>query len=353
MILSRLNGLRDLELRRRRMRGYRRKIASLLRQLDGPLATVDPDSMGVRRRFPDYRNTDWHVAYATLNGIASDAYLPEDLFYPLIEPMLNNPAFVVFYHDKASLPFLLAPGDCVDTAFFRLRDRYYDGSGRGAAWQDVAAWLAAQDDVVVKPARTTGGGRGVVIGPPARALQELQATRHPVVIQPVLRQHPDLARFNAESLNTIRTMTLRHEGRIRVLSAVLRLGAAGSRVDNVTRGAVGVGIDEGRLRGYAVDIRFGRHEVHPTSQLPLAGATVPAWDAVRELAVRCHRRFLEADLVSWDLAVGADGRPRVVEANLLEQELNGHQILNGPVFAPYLDDLLARAVRPWALSPGR
>jgi hypothetical protein len=102
-----------------------------------------------------------------------------------------------------------------------------------------------------------------------------------------------------------------------------------------------------------VDIRFGRHEVHPSSGLPFAGAAVPVWDALCELAVRCHRRFIEADLVSWDLAVGADGRPRVVEANLMEQELNGHQILNGPVFAPYLDDLLQRAARPWALPPGR
>ena len=346
MILSRLNSLRDTLKRRKVRRGYRRKIARLLASLEPPLAVVDPTAMSIRRRFPGYRNTDWHVAFTTLSGVASSDYVPEDLFYTVIERSLNDPVFAVAYHDKASLGFLLEPDDFVGNAFFRLDGRYYDGDGRGVDLAAIERWLADQTDVVVKPARITGGGRGVVIGPPQQALQELRTTRHPVVVQQAFRQHPDIARFNADSVNTTRFMSLRLDGSIHVVSAVLRQAAAGSRIDNVTRGAVGVGIDEtGRLRRYGVDIALRLHETHPTAGLRFAGVAVPCWDRVLDLAARCHQRFLEADLISWDLSVGADDIPRVIEANVMEQELNGHQILNGPVFAPFLDAILARVPR--------
>lgn len=341
MILTRLNRWRaQLDLRKVRL-GYRRKIARLLATLPEPHAVVDASAMSVRRYFPEYRHTGWHTVYATLNGRSTPDYLPEDLFYTVVERSLNNLAYTPIYHDKAGLGYLLAPGDYVGNRFFRLRGRYFDSEGRGVDLAEIERWLRTQREAVVKPARETGGGRGLVIGDADCLLRELAGTRHAVVVQPAFRQHPELARLNPDSVNSIRMLTLRHEGSIHVLSTLVRVGRAGSRLDNVTRGAIALAVDRGLLGRVGVDGKLQLHETHPDSGLAFAGLTLPSWPDLVALARRSHQRLLEADLASWDLTVGEDGRACVVEVNVQHQGLNEHQILNGPVFAPFLDDLLA------------
>jgi hypothetical protein len=339
MILSRLNDLRRRRDLYKKRQGYRRKIARLLREIPQPHVAVDPGEMALRRYRPRYADTRWHVAYGTLSGVPSGGYIPEDLFYTEIEPRLNHAGRAAVYRDKIDLGFLLPPDDYVGNQFFRHAGHWHDESGAPVSIQVVEKWLAGRTEAVLKPAADSGGGRGLVIGSAASIMDTVRATRHALVLQEVFAQHPDLARFNASSLNTIRLLSLRVRGEIRVVSAILRLGGAGSRVDNVSRGAIGVGVDQGALRAFGADIEFGVHERHPDSGIVFAGHPVPAWEQVRALAVRSHNRLVGTDVVSWDIAVGSDGRPRVIEANLREQEIGGPQLLNGPVFEPYLETL--------------
>lgn len=341
MILSRLNGLQQQLLVEKKRRAYRRKIRGLKNSLAGPLVEFDPGLMSIRKYIPGYKNTDWHVAYASLNDVVSGGYVPEEIFYTRIEPKLNHRYFSAVYEDKASLSFLLGNDLHVGNIFFRNNGRYFDAAGGLVDFDQVEAWLEGQDDVVLKPSRVTGGGRGVVIGRGATVVGELKKSGDPVVIQEVFRQHPDIARFNPASVNTIRLMSLRVQGKIVIVSAVMRMGVAGSRIDNATRGAVAVGVMGGVLGDHARDVNFQRYEEHPTSGIRFKGEHLPHWDRIAALAVTVHNRFLEAGIVSWDIAVGEDGIPKVIEANVTEQELNGHQLLNGPVLEPYLDALLA------------
>jgi hypothetical protein len=337
MILSRLNRWRHrLDMRKKR-RAYEHKITRLLARIPPPHVTVDPQAMTVSRYRPRYRNTAWHEAYGTFSGIHSNGYLPEDLYYTEIESRLNEFAAAGVYRDKICLGFFLPPEDYVGNRFFRHAGIWHDQSGYPVHLETVERWLADQPEVVFKPAGDSGGGRAVAIGGAGAISAEIARTRHDAVLQEVFEQHPDLARFNASSINTIRLLSLRVAGEVRPISALVRLGCEGSRVDNVVRGAVAVGITGGQLGAFGSDRDFGKHTHHPSSGIALAGSSVPSWPEVCELAVRSHNRFVHAGIVSWDVVVGADDRPRILEANLREQGINEHQLLNGPVFAPYLE----------------
>jgi hypothetical protein len=336
MFLSRLNRI-NKELESRKVwRSYGRKIRAILDDLDCDLTKVTQNDLEVRRWLPRYRNTRWHIAYSSANGIVSRHYLPEDIYYTLLEPRLNNSTYAKVYHDKSVLCFLLGADDCIVNAFYQNHGCMYAGDGGRVEPQMVEEWILAHDEIVFKPSKDSGGGRGVFIGSGSEVLEEIRRSRHSYVIQEVFRQHPVLADLHADSLNTIRFMTLRKDGHIHEVSAVLRIGLGASRVDNMTRGGIQCGVVEGRLNTTAYDGRFRKYLEHPTSHVVFAGLQIPSWPAVCKLVNRCHRKLTEADLVSWDIAIGYTGIPKVVEANIYPQEVNFHQLNNGPVFAPHL-----------------
>ena len=62
-----------------------------------------------------------------------------------------------------------------------------------------------------------------------------------------------------------------------------------------------------------------------------------------------HAVIPDLGLLSWDIAIDTDGAPGVIEFNISRQEINTHQVCNGPVFAPYADRVLDR--HPWLALP--
>jgi hypothetical protein len=53
-----------------------------------------------------------------------------------------------------------------------------------------------------------------------------------------------------------------------------------------------------------------------------------------------HMRMAHSKLVSWDIAVGRDGQPILVEANLYCGGLKALQLNNGPLFGDLTDQVL-------------
>lgn len=340
MILNRLQQMRSSLDRQKRRRSYRRKIRKILASLDVGQVASQVGEMTVSKYRPGYRNRDWHVAYAAAGGIVSPHYLPEDLFYTEIEPRLNNPDFLNLYSHKVNLGFLLGESDYIGFDFFIRRGVFYDRNGAGTDFATVKDWILAQDEVVFKPFEVSGGGRGVSFLRGSEAVDHAAGLDHGVMLQNSFRQHPDIAAMQPHSVNTMRIMTLRMNGRIHIVSTVLRMGIGRSRIDNATRGGVVCGIRDGAFREIAYDVKMRRYETHPTSGAGFRGRNIPSWPEVESLVIRCHGRVQEADLVSWDVAVREDGIPQIIEANVRSQEIGGPQVCNGPVFEPFLEYLL-------------
>ena len=55
-------------------------------------------------------------------------------------------------------------------------------------------------------------------------------------------------------------------------------------------------------------------------------------------------------MISWDVAIGHDGHPIVLEFNVRRPDIGHSQVCNGPVLTPYIDAVLAR--RKWHMIPG-
>ena len=127
-----------------------------------------------------------------------------------------------------------------------------------------------------------------------------------------------LEALNPSSVNTIRMWVMECDGRFKTVGAFLRVGRAGSQVDNTSRGGLAcpIDLDTGRVRE-ALDLSLARNSytVHPDSAVPIVGVTIPFWDQCKVVAGTALAAFPEIRFAGLDIAVTATG-PEVIELNV-------------------------------------
>ena len=182
--------------------------------------------------------------------------------------------------------------------------------GRGAErWDRVAASTFAQPD-----------GEQLSGDQLLRRLVE-RSREAPLIVQPRMRPHPDLARISAGALPTLRVLTcLNEENEPEVMTAMIRTSfGANKTVDNLHAGGIGtlIEIESGKLgkaSNLGADARLGWFSVHPDTGAPIEGAVVPCWEEVKRQAVAAHRAFDDRVVIGWDISVLDDG-PIFIEGN--------------------------------------
>ena len=182
----------------------------------------------------------------------------------------------------------------------------------------------------MKPSRETRGGFRVAFVPPAELEQTLKPKLKPNsdwIVQEAFQQHHLMAALNASSVNTLRIMTIRLGGEVAVVSAFIRIGVKGARVDNISSGSIAAGVtrDEatgtGRLGAFACDDKLKLHTTHPDHGYRFDGISLPFFKAAEALCKDLHAVIPDLGLLSWDIAIDAQGKPSVIEFNISRQEI--------------------------------
>lgn len=136
--------------------------------------------------------------------------------------------------------------------------------------------------------------------------------------QEKVKQHEDVSRLHAASVNTMRILTFNNKGKIELFSAALRIGTNNRSVDNWGAGGIAVPIDleTGQLGEEGVyKPGFGsRIKQHPDTGVTLLGYQLPFFRESLELVSRCHRYLYGIHSIGWDVAITPEG-PVLIEAN--------------------------------------
>ncbi len=153
-----------------------------------------------------------------------------------------------------------------------------------------------------------------------RSNQAKRPKRGALLIQPRLRNHPEIADLAEESLIVIRVITCQDKaGGVVATHAMLRiLGMLEPRWRTKVEFGAPIGLESGRLgllTGDKGEMATRRWEHHPMrAGVPVAGRLVPHFEAVLAEALAAHRACGDRFLVGWDIAVTPDG-PLIVEGN--------------------------------------
>ena len=287
----------------------------------------------------------WSRFYKAFCGYFDERFIPSTVYNGLLERTMNLGKFSSFLQHKGEFRLFVKQEHRCATIFSNINEKLYDDEMNLLTKHMVLQMLHArkEDMIVVKPSSGSGGGRGVRMFSHKDItfsnFDEILGTND-YIVQDVLREGEDLNRFNRDTVNTIRLLSLNLNGRVSVLSAFLRMGREGLLLDNLSSGGILVGIKpDGYLHDYAVDKNLNKYYVSP-SGISFRGTKLYSYSLVRDYAFHHHKDFPLANLIAWDFAIDEKGNVVVLEINLDSGEIQFHQMFNGPLFGDRTQEVI-------------
>ena len=156
-------------------------------------------------------------------------------------------------------------------------------------------------------------------------------------------------------MNTVRVFTYRSvlSEDIVPLQSVLRMGKKGAVVDNQASGGISRGIDNtGKLNAFAID-KYGSIYKDYNSVIFKETDRVPQFSEIIEWAVEVAKMNHYTRVLALDFCVDKNGAVKLLEINNSNNEINFHQMNNGPLFGEYTEEITAYCARnPKTLCSG-
>lgn len=298
--------------------------------------------------------------YYNRSGIFDPRYLPQYIYSYYLRPNTVPKSYMFPFQNKAYLPNLMCTAKQPEMIVRKVAGNYYDSGfehiTRKKAVEICMDTLNSGREIVVKPSGK-GGGKGVVFVSSATAeeLDEMFRTKGKIfVVQKAVRQHPEMAKLNPTTVNTIRLTTILHQGKFTPAAALIKIGSANARVDNYKHGGCLLGVNmDGTVQPWALNFKRNRITELPSGvKLGEGGfSRVPCFDSVLKTAEKAHFCIPAIKLVSWDIAVDDENEAEIIEANFAG-DLRMHQVLTGPVLGDLTEEILDSYVLPKVFKTG-
>lgn len=309
-------------------------------------------------KFPMYE----FAYYAASSGVKSDLYLPCRFARLYIWPYLNCTQKISKYSNKAMMDSFLDIKetqkhiDVLTPQNIVLCDKYYYKNGssyeRCTYENAIQAVLSSEGDLIIKPGRSAHGD-GIILLDQAnknesRVRDIFEQYGDNFVIQKKVIQHPELAKLNETSVNTIRITTYRDfNEKLKILYATLRFGAKGSICDNIDPHETN---SEKRSGGFCAIKDDGTivREVHRIRGLNTTTLSddivekIPSFEKIKTAVLFLHTKFPDFALMAWDVTVTPEEHPLIIEYNFMPG-LGSCQLAHGPMFCKDdLDEIMER-----------
>lgn len=176
---------------------------------------------------------------------------------------------------------------------------------------EIREFIKKQDRVIVKPTSSTWGkGVGVkTYNDIDIIIENVQKGNH-YMIEEVIVNHPDVAKVNPDSVNTLRVETcLDSKGEFHLLNVLFMVGSTKTIVSNCHSGGMMCHVDmkTGCIDNAGYNPKGIWYEVHPASGIKLRGYKLPYIDKLEEYIKGVCQVMPNARYVGWDVVITPDG----------------------------------------------
>lgn len=296
----------------------------------------------VSMAYADFFSRMWYPHF-------SDRFMSDDVYYFYVLPALNRFDFIGAYMDKNGYDTLFPDCNKPKSVIKNINSLYFDKDNVPVSMEEAVRIVSgSKKDLIVKPSIDSGCGVGVGLiqsGSTKEKIEDDFRTRvSDFIVQERIVQSRQMSRLNESSLNTIRIMTYRsrNDGII-VINSTIRMGGASSFIDNASGGGGFCHIYEDG----SIDSNVFRYKTMERISLEdfrgIQPFVIPNYGLVKSLVVNLHSRLPYFDLVGWDIAIDEDECPTFIEMNL-SAESGFAQMSDGPIFGPYLEEVMSRTL---------
>ncbi len=344
-VRKRLDDLYEWIERKYRVREYRAKAARRLKLTGG--------GYDCRREYREIVVPYWKpygvkpgiMWYRLLSQYSHDVdprFIPDDLWFDRILPYYSNSSFRRFGEDKNYHAVWFPDERRPETVVSCVAGVFYDKDYRIITKEEAVRRCAARGRFVLKPSVDSGEGRLIRFfngaDCTAEAVEEaFGRIGANLIAQEIVEQHEAIRQLNPDSLNTLRVISFLFENEVHILSAILRVGGSGSKVDNIGAGGFACPVEaDGRLGRYAINRRSERCEATPGG-VRFDSVTVPGYAEALSAIRRMHEKLAHFKIVGWDIAVDRNAEPVLIEYNTAPGQ---NQYCCGPTFGELTEKVL-------------
>ncbi len=225
--------------------------------------------------------------------------------------------------------------NCNDRAYFPLFDdkakfdeRFKEYIGRdfldlaNADANALKRFCKGKDAIFAKP-KNKFGGEGITRekitdSTDYEALYNRLVKDGQLLCEQALTQHETMNLLSPSSVNTIRMVTLLHEGRAHFMYALVRMSNGEACVDNICSGGmyVSIGNDGVITKPAYCDATGVYYDAHPYTKTKFDGFKIPMFESAVEMCKRAALEVPQVGYIGWDVAITPTG-PAIVEGNTL------------------------------------
>ena len=279
-----------------------------------------------------------------------ERFLPFQLYLPLVSRRLNDYKYCKLLEHKSLLgrfthgvlPFPKCLVRCVN-------GEYYSDDMCQLSYEEALRLCLTPETIVAKISQEIAGGRGVKYLSRADlgdkvfecAVKDFFAsTKCDFIVQECLQQCEETAKFNPDSINTLRIQSLYLNGKFSVGAIVFRMGNPGSAVDNLCSGGVVVGVNnDGRLDDVGYNARLEVARSH--AGITFKGERIPCLPEILEMVKTDHiHQFSLCKYIGWDIMIDKSNKPLCIEVNTSQNGVLPFQICCGPVFGDRTQEVI-------------
>lgn len=285
----------------------------------------------------------YHFHYSVTNEKQDVRYIPDYLYYTKIMNYFSNRTYAVGINDKNYYNILFKNVIQPETIIRKINGILYDNEYKIIDKKTAIQLCNKNDELIFKPSIENGSGYGITFW--SKTNKEVSEVienyqNMDFIAQKIIDQHPELKKYNPNSLNTIRVTSLILNNKVNILGATLRLGVNGSKVDNACAGGVFVAINnDGTLKNCAFNSKGVKFDKHPNG-ISFSKKKIPNYNELIKKVKELHEMYGHFRLISWDMTVDSENNIVLIEANLRNGCPFLHQYNNGPIFGELTDEVL-------------
>ena len=284
----------------------------------------------------------WYDLYCNGQKSYNPRFIPDSIWFVDILPYFNNKKIALAYNDKALFNKLLRGVRKPETIVKKMGGYFYNGDGEQIISRAEAENLCRNEEhLIIKPGFGMKGKGMAFYDLDSKDKKDISGIfdefPKDFVVQRIVKQHPDLARLSETSLNTIRVVSFHFQGKVHILSALLRIGKNGSRVDNVSAGGSACPIKpDGWLYEKSVNRQSQWTDCTPDG-IKYKDIQIPNYSGIIDKIKELHCQLPYFNILGWDFAVNNDNEPVLIEFNTKPGQ---NQISCGPTFGDITDEVL-------------
>jgi hypothetical protein len=341
--------------------GWKRSIDKIYRHLKVKDSTVNKNLVIKHQKYwgqlKKKVNPKWFKVYSFITNNHDIHYIPENIYFNIIEEKLNNRTLALAYGDKNFYELFYKNFEIFPDAILRnINGSFYSKDYKLLNLEEESfnEFFNKYEKVLVKPSVDSGGGKKIQLFTKQNERFLNNKNEHLTlghliknfgnnfIIQNYISQSNFLAQFNLSSVNTIRIFTYRSvvSDDVLPLHAVLRIGKKGNYLDDQNFGGVACKINEdSKLNEYATD-RMGNKYYEYNNIIFANIKSVPNVQEMKQYAVQFAPQNIHSRLIGFDFTVDIQNNIKLIEINHLWTGINFFQMNASSVFGKYTDEVI-------------